>query len=353
MSTFTQWAKTRRTAHLNWVCGDQPALVSAVLGEFRRKYPGQTWALWADDEEPRDVWDELLSAPPLLGRLLIVHRAEKLGASLSQMSLLDAGSKYIGCVVFVSDERDFARSEEDGKKVLAPHLSFIQESRHGQLVRCCAPSKYEAQLALTASWWPGAGTNHARTVLRLCGGDLTLAAGACDKARRAGLAPTDKHAALVCEDGDGTGFADPLVAGDKAAAMAAAQRAGPGETGAGIGLLASRLTMLAAISDALRGGATPSELPYKTRDIDRWLLGRLAPHAVPYDAARVRRCRELLAMAEHSWRSGATGGVAESLIANWLSVVTEYVPHLLPGLAAVLRVDDDRDGWPGCVPAGI
>ena len=75
--------------------------------------------------------------------------------------------------------------------------------------------------------------------------------------------------------------------------------------------------MLAAIRDASRHGAGPSELPCKVRGIDRWLLGRLAPHARPYDAARVRRCRELLALAEHSWRSGAPGGVAEAVVSLW------------------------------------
>lgn len=354
MATFQVWNKTRKTSPLAWVCGDQPALVRSVLDTYRAGFSAdQTWALWADDEEPKDIWDELMTAP-FNPRLIIVRRAEKLGTSLDRMASL-ARSYWAGTyAVFVSDQADFARIEDaGGKKVLAPHLAALQAAKGGQLVRCCAPSKHEAQLALVASWWPGSGTGHARTVLRLCGGDLTLAAQACDKARRAGLGPTGKHAALVCEDGAGAGFADLLVAGDKAAAMAAARVSGPAETGAGIGLLASRLTMLAAISDALRQGATPSELPYKVREIDRWLLGRLAPHAAPYDAAWVRQCRELLAMAEHSWRSGAPGGVAESLIANWLSVVIEYVPHLLPGLAAVLRVDDDRDGRTGRVPAGV
>jgi hypothetical protein len=318
MGTFLQWSKTRKTSQLAWVCGDQPALVQAVLDTYRAGFSAaQTWALWADDEEPRDIWDELLTLP-FNPRLIIVHRAGRLGASLGRMSDLAIAAPGGATSVFVSDQADFARTgADDGKKVLAPHLAAIQGSKNGQLVRCCAPSRYEDKMALVASWWPGAGTNHARTVLRLCSGNLTLAAEACDKARRAGLAPTGKHAALVCEPEDGAAFADALVAGDKAAAVAAAQRAGPGETGAGIGLLASRLAMLAAIGDALCHGATPADLPYKVRGIDRWLLSRLAPHAAPYDAARVRRCRELLASAEHSWRSGAVEGVAVSLVANW------------------------------------
>lgn len=314
MATFKQWDRARKTSPLAWVCGDQPALVRIVLNEYRAEFSAaETWALWADDEEPRDIWDELLTVQGLNSRLIIVHRAERLGASLGKMAELASGASSDGFTVFVSDQADFARTGDDGTKALAPHLAVIQAAKGGQLIRCCAPSRYEDQLALVATWWPGAGTNHARTVLRLCDGDLTLAAEACDKARRAGLAPTDKHAALACADGSGTAFADLLVAGDKGAAMAAARRAGPGETGAGIGLLASRVTMLAAIHDAPRQ-AGPL---YRVEGVDRFLLHRLAPHAAPYDAARVRRCRELLAMAEHSWRLGAAPGVAEAICALW------------------------------------
>ena len=135
--------------------------------------------------------------------------------------------------MFVSDAADFARTEADGKKVLAPHLAAIQ----GVQARPADPLLRAVQVR-----GPGGAGGHlvARRghrpraqVLRLCGGDLTLAAEACDKARRAGLAPTDRHAALVCEAEPGAGFADPLVAGDKAAAMAAAS--GPGRPRPGPG----------------------------------------------------------------------------------------------------------------------
>jgi hypothetical protein len=99
--------------------------------------------------------------------------------------------------------------------------------------------------------------------------------------------------------------------------MAAAQLAGPAETGAGIGLLVSRLSMLAAINYAQRQGAALADLPRQVPWIDRWLLSQLAPHAASYDHARVRRRRELLAMAEHFWRGGAADGVAEAVISLW------------------------------------
>lgn len=316
MGTFTQWNKSRKITQLAWVCGNQPALVREVLAAYRdgRKV-ADMWSLFADDEEPKDIWDELAS-PPYNPRLQIVHQAEYLGASLSQLpdlvQLVPAGAH----VVFVSGEEDFARVPgDDGKRVLVPHLAALQASKFGQLIRCCAPAKAEDQVALVATWWPGADAAHARIVLNLCGGDLTAAWEACDKAVRAQLAPADRNARFVCAADPGTRFADALVAGNKAVAMAAARVAGPGDVGAGIGLLASRLTALAAIHAARRLNTGPL---YQVPGVDRFVLHLLTPYAASYDNARVSRCRELLATAEHFCRAGAAAGVAEAIVALWL-----------------------------------
>jgi hypothetical protein len=316
MGTFSQWSKTRKVAPLAWVCGDEPALVREVVSVYRATCPGDRQLTVTAGEVPdRDVWDAALSDSPT--RLLVIRHADKLG-DLAPMAALAAGASATGLrVVFVSEAGDFAKVDAGGKKVLAPHLEALKDSKHGQLVRCCAPTRAEDRAALVASWWPGADTGHAVLVLRLCGGDLTLAREACDKATRAGLAPEAKHAGLVCMPEPGAGFADPLIAGDKAAAMAAAYQATPDETGAGIGLLAARLPVLAEIHDAQQGGATPGQLPSVLRHIDRFLLHLLARYAGPYDKARVAREREVLAMAEHYWRGGATEGVAVTVVALW------------------------------------
>lgn len=316
MGTFSQWAKSRKTAPLAWVCGDQPALVREVVSVYRSACPADRQLMVTAGQVPdRDVWDLVLSDSP--ARLLLVRAADKL-SDLEPMAGLAAAASATGLrVVFVSADADFAQVEADGKKVLAPHLAALKASRHGQLVRCCAPTKPEDQVALAASWWPGADTGHAGLVLRLCDGDLTRAREACDKAVRAGLAPERRYAELVCVPEPGAGFADPLIAGDKAAALAAAYRAGADETGAGIGLLASRLSVLSEIHDAQMAGATPAQLPGLLRHIDRFLLYMLARHAGSYDSARAARRREVLAMAEHYWRGGHAEGAAAAVIALW------------------------------------
>lgn len=328
-----------------WVCGPEPALVRQVVEAYRAGYPADgIWALSAAEETSRDVRDELMSEPGLSARLIIVHSAEKL-ADAVLMTMLAEGGPEGGCVLFVSAEDDFTRIESDGKKVLAPHLAVLQAHRHGQLIRCCAPGRREDQVAMVASWWPGAGLNLGHEVLTLCGGSLTRAWEACDKAVRAHLPPVARSVQMVCLPEPGDSFADALIAGNKAGALAAARAARRTEVGAGLGLLASRLSMLAAIADALRTGAEVSDLPGRTR-IDRYLLHLLTPHAAAYGADRVARCREVLAMAESAWRAGADTGVAEIVISLWLGVVESmyriYAPQWLTFYTSMRTGDEGR-----------
>jgi hypothetical protein len=313
MATYSQWGRTKILKAVAWVCGDEPVLVRAVLGAYRDATPaGCQYVLFAGEPE-REVWDVLLGDPlPGFPRLVVVFGAEKL-KNLVPVSALLAGAAADGPrVVFVSSAADF----EGGGKTLAPHLEAIRKSRHGQLVRCCAPSRSEDQVALVASWWPGLTRNQAWTVLRQSDGSLTRAGEACGKAVRAGLSPSDAAIAVVCEAEPGAAFADALIKGKKGEAMAAAQQAGPGETGYALAVLATKLGQLGAIHAAQKAGAGPRDLAGRTH-IARWVVSQLAPYAAPYDAARAARCRELLAMAETWHRSGAGTGVAQVVVAGW------------------------------------
>ncbi len=313
MATFSQWDKTRTLKSVAWVCGDEPALVRAVLAAYRAAIPADCqFVLFAGGRES-DVWDALLSDPlPGFPRLSIVFGAEKL-KNLAPVSALLADAAADGPrVVFVSAAADFAKDGDD----LASHLAAVKKSRHGQLIRCCPPARSEDQVNLVTAWWPGLSRNQAWTVLRRCGGSLTLAAGACDKAVRAALAPTGTSIEGVCEAESGAAFADALVQGKKAQAMAAAQQAGHGETGYALAVLATKLGQLGAIHAAQKAGAGPRDLAGRVH-LGRWIVGQLVPYAASYDAARVSRLRELLAMAETWHRSGARAGVAQAVVAGW------------------------------------
>lgn len=310
MASYLQWARKRAVSRVAWVCGDEQALVRDVLDAWSGVAPGNPVVLFAGDCPERDVWDALLTDPPPGGRRVTVWGAERLRA-LGNVALL-AGPDADGTAytVFVSAEADFARAEREGKKALAPHLAALQASRAGQLIRCCRPSDEEAVVQLVARWWPGAGANLAADVLGLCGGSLTAARQACDKAVRAGLEPTLAMAELACPDGPGPGLADLLIAGDRRGALARASGLGHRETGAALGLLAARLAALAEIGELRRRGQPLYRL-------DRYLARLLGPHAAGYGPDRISRCREVLAFLESWWRAGADEGIAESLVALW------------------------------------
>jgi hypothetical protein len=312
MATYSQWARTRTLKPVTWICGDEPALIRLVLAAYRDATPADCQFVLFGGGPESELWDALLSdSLPEFPRLTVVYGAERL-KNLAPVSALLAGAAADGPrVVFVSAAADFAKAGEE-----PPHLAAVKKSRHGQLVRCCAPSRSEDQVILIASWWPGLTRNQAWAVLRRCGGSLTLAAEACDKAVRAGLGPSETAITVVCEAEPGAAFADALVKGDKAAAMAAAQQAGAGETGYGLAVLATKLGQLAAIYAAQKAGAGPRDLAGRS-GLGRWIVSQLAPYAVRYDGDRVARCRELLAMAESRHRTGAAAGVAQAVVACW------------------------------------
>jgi hypothetical protein len=262
------------------------------------------------------IWDQVLSSPLDGGRCVIVRHAEKLKSLAYLPVLLSAEGMDTTLTVFISADEDFPRSEVEGKKGLVPPLADVQASRHGQLIRCCAPGKEEDLVDLVASWWPPAGANFAHRLLTVCEGSLYLAWSACDKGVRAGLEPTDENASRVCQLVPARDFAELLVAGEKARALECARLVRQNDIGPALGLLASRLSALSAIGAGKQRGWDGQELVVKLK-LDRFLLRKLGPLAGSYPPERVRRCREVLAVAESAWRAGAYEGIPESVAALW------------------------------------
>lgn len=308
MATYGQWLKNRKVTRVAWVCGEESALVRSVRDAYRDALPGaQLEYVWGDEE---GAWDRLLtssSAP----RLSVVWQAQALKSIDVLPHLL--GEEFDGSyALFASTEDDFRRSDRQ----LVPALAALRDSRHGQIIRCCAPADEEERAGIVASWWPGAGRNVAAALLDRCGGSLDAAWHAVDKAIRAGVVPEERYIPTVCAVQAGEGFADLLAKGNKRAAMEAARDVLPGEEGAVISLLASRLQLLPLLREAASRGEAPQETARRLR-ADPWVLRQMRPMAGSYPPARVERCRELLAMAETAWRSGARHGVLEAVAALW------------------------------------
>jgi hypothetical protein len=257
------------------------------------------------------VWDDLLTSPAS-PQLVVVRGAERLN-DLSPLPLLTTDTFDGSYVVFVSSEDDFRKGED---KKLDPVLAHLRDSKHGQMVRCCAPASEEDAAAIVASWWPGCGRNVAAALLAACGGSLGQAWHAADKAVRAGIVPDVRAIPMISTRNEFSGYADLLLAGDRRKAMEAAQHIGPDEAGGVIALMASRLSLLPLLRDAAQRRESPQDTVRRLR-ADAWVLRQLRPHAGDYGPERVARCREVLALAETAWKSGSRDGILEAVAALW------------------------------------
>lgn len=270
-----------------------------------------TAVFFAGNDVERDIWAAAGIVPPAgQRRLVIVHDAHRLRRPGELAPLVKAGKEAAGSfLVFVSGDRDFAR----GPDGLAPHLAAIRDSRQAQMIRCAALAGDDL-LDWAARCWPGLGRNAASRLAERAGHDLAAIREAGAKAAASGLLD-ERYIEVLCEARPGEEFAEALVRGDRAGALAALAAARP-HAGAAVMLLDSRLGHLAAIRDGQQRGMEDRDIAARL-GVPRFLIAGYRDAAPGYGPSRVRRCRELLAQADAAWRSGAEAGVAEVLAANW------------------------------------
>ncbi len=316
MATYLQWSRSRLVRPVTWACGPEWALAYEVEQQARHELATLPilHTLWVDSANEPRTWDYLLESPPAGGRLVIVRDAQNL-AMTDRMAILLENRARFSYVLFISGEDDFARIESGGKKVLAPHLAVIKDSKDGQLIRCCKPSRDEDVLRLVASWWPGAGLNFASALLARCGGQLGAVYTACQTARGAALPPEERWLEMACQSVPQTKYADELLAGHRGAALEEAARLSDAEAASVLKLLGTRLAAMVTYN-ALRARDMDAE-QIARHGIARWQQSQLAPYAARYAPPKVLYCRKLLAMAEDAFRSGIRDGLLQAVAALW------------------------------------
>jgi hypothetical protein len=317
VATFAQWQRAGcPVKRITWVCGPEQALVSDVADSLTAALPLAPVVVVAGGDIERDIWAACGVVPPQgAERLVTVFDAGKLRRPGELVPLVKAGREAAGLhLLFVSADQDFSRVRDaEGKDSLAPHLAALRDSRYGQLIRCTRP-KDDDLLDWVTRQWPGLGRNAAWRLLERAGGDLGAVRAAGAKAMATGLTQ-EKYIPVLCDPPPGGQFAEMLIRGDRAGALAAA-RTGQLPLGPAIGLLDSRLGTLAAIREGQRRGLEDKDIAGRL-GVPRFLIGAYRDVAHGYGPARVRACRELLATADAAWRTGAAAGVAEVLAANW------------------------------------
>jgi DNA polymerase III delta subunit len=317
MATFMQWSARKNLKRIAWVCGPEQVLQREVVEAYREAVPaGGRMSLYAGRQDETELWDQVLTEPGHAARLVVVHDADKLKFTGNFEVLAYGEAPATAFTVFISSAPDFPRLDGQKKRQLAPHVAAIQASKDGQLVRCTVPSKEEDLVQLVASWWPGAGGNLAHGLLKRVGGDLDEAHDACWKARLAALEPDISSVDLVAEMQPAAGFADLLLAGEQRDAMSLAGTLTRGEVGVALATLITKLEKIDLIRAARSEGMERAEMAVRLR-LDRYTLHQLFPLVPQYSDSRVRAARELLALAESHYRSGAFEGVPEAVVALW------------------------------------
>lgn len=320
---YTQWrthADRGQYKRVTWVCGEQRALVADVVATIRAALQPSdldTVTCHAGQTPDADIWAAAHQYPfdPDAHRLVLVRDAEKISYWEPLPGWLAATRQLPGVyLLFVSGLPDFPHAP-GSRTQLAAHLAHMRAPR-GHLVRCATPNGRDA-LAWARRRAPALDEDTAKHLLTRTGGNLTTAAAVLDKIALFG--GTVSHAVVdaLVDQAPADNLADALVLGDRRAALVAAARTSPADVGAILGLLDSRLDLVAALWHDLRTGELRRERAAGDREQPAFLVAQFAPAAKFYDPGRVAQCRRLLAVLDDAHRTGARTGLLEALIALW------------------------------------
>jgi hypothetical protein len=313
VGNFSQWYRSRPVRRLTWVCGTELTFAQEVISAHAAAFAQVTFlaAGTPEQSEPR-IWDVILTEP---GEpwLVVVEHAGRLGQFESALA---AALPQGRSVLFRADEPDFpqVRDEDSGKLVLAPHLRIFRDSPQGQFIRCAPPDGEADWLADWAGQRLGAGKALGSYLLARTGGQPAAIAAIADKINLSQLPVTRETIAALTDGHAAVSFAEALIAGNTTAALAAGLA--PDEIGPAIGLLSSRLSVLAVLHDAGASRMSARDVSVKT-GIGTYLQRRYGQAARRYSPSRVASCQAVLAASEDAYRSGVTQGLPEFLALLW------------------------------------
>lgn len=313
MATHAQWRRSADKGEVRkttWVCGDQRVLVEEVVDFIRRQLGVSDMdyvCLTAGTVADRDIWAAAGQYPmdPTANRLILIRDAEKI-RNWEPLTEWLAGARRLPTVhlLFVSNLPDFGAD-----KKMPSHVEAIKA--RGHIVRCAMPNETDA-LA-----WVKRRANlddeTARHLLTRTGGNLALAGAVCAKLSLFDGQAGPRTINQLCAEVPADSFVESLLLLNKRAALHAAESLRPNDFGKIIGLLDSRLDLLAVLHRAVRAG-------YSTREVQGFplfLVKQFMSVAKHYDPKRCLYSRRVLAVIDDVHRSGARDGLMTALTALW------------------------------------
>jgi DNA polymerase III delta subunit len=317
VANFTQWQAAFDRGDVRavtWVCGPARPLVEQIVATLR-VYVGDrfesvnhTYADTAAGEEY--LWAVLRNVRPVGPRHLVIARHVESITTWRPLYewMVGARSRVGQHLLLVAQDHDLAGA--DG--VLAPHLAFLQaKPRFAMLVRCTDLSPAQA-----TAWARRRGKLSEKVAAHLVartGGDLKAMAAACDKLAlfegRPGIGVVDE----LTDRSPRAGFVDSLILLDKPGAVHLATQLDDDEVHDIIAALDQRLDLLGQLHAFAKTGRTIREM----HGVPRHLAAAYLPVVKHYDAGRRSQIRQVLAIVDDAWRSGARDGVLEALVALW------------------------------------
>jgi DNA polymerase III delta subunit len=321
MSTFAQWlAAIDRgdVRRVTWVCGEQRVLVEEVVDTTRKLVDVNELdylSIRVGEVGQYGMWDVLNQYTSGARRFIVVRDVEKVTYWEPLEGWLADPRLASIHVVFVSSDHDVAHTVVDKKKIAASHIATLMaRRRHAVVVRCGTPNPVDAVAWVRRRAWLFDDSVAHHLLVRV-GGDLTAAAGIADKLalfdgdERISPATVDQ----LCDQLVTNTFADSLLMLRRRDALTAAQGLSQYEYGKVIGLLDSRLDLLATLNHHIRVGSHPREMA----GVPHFLARAYLPIAKHYDSQRCDRSRQVLALVDDALRSGARDGLMEALVALW------------------------------------
>lgn len=316
---FNQWknfVSKGTVPKITYCCGDQTALIELVVEDIKNSLQvPSTDYVEIDARNNSSVWDKAsqYALNPEVNRLIVVRHAEFVN-NWNQISswLAQTRNNTNNYILFVSYKSDAPAVYIKGKKShYEEHIEIIRSK--GKFVRCTQPN--DEDLVLFAKSY-GLTASVAEHLVERTSGDTTAMLEVLKKVHVWQGSPSMKALDLLCEEQALDDFSDYLMLREKNLAILALNSMSEEDKAKIISRLDYKLDTVMEISRCLRKRMYAADIATAT-GIKIFLIKKFIPVSKEYDEAKIKYCRQLLAMVDSALNSGVKVGAWEVLVTLW------------------------------------
>jgi len=299
-----------------YCCGDQSALVELVVEDVKNLLQVPvTDFIDIDAKQDSSVWDRASQYPldPSSNRLIVVRNAEAIDNWYElDPWLAQTRNNKTNYILFVSYNTDAPSVYAKGKRVgYTEHIEIIRAK--GKFVKCSQPNDEDL-----VKWGRSYGLTEqaSKYLVERTSGDTNMMLDVLRKVHIWNGSPSVKALDLLCEEQALDSFADYLMLRDKRTAYIALSTMSHEDKAKIISHLDYRLDTMMEISRCVRKRMYATDIA-ATTGIKIFLVKRFLPVTKEYTDAKIKYCRQVLAMIDSSLNNGVKVGLWETLITLW------------------------------------